>query len=336
MNDFPKTEGAVAPFEAIALAASLTVADVRASAAWYRDVLGFAIAREYERYDDTVARAARDFGLERPAVLTANPLTAAFAPFLWADGVTYFGRDDWASSPARRRYWPAYREAYRRISEQGIAVAAVSQQIIDRIDPRGPHAVVPNGVEVGEWTGPAPAAPAWFDRIPGPRATYVGTLDSRIDAEGIAALARQRPDLQIVLIGPMPNPAEVEGVRGLSNVHIHGRLGRRDVVAVLRATELALLAHRRTPLTEAMSPLKVYEYLAAGAPVIATDLPPVHDLHDRVLLTDTVSDFADAVDRALALGRASEPERLAFVEANSWESRHRVVLDLTFRSGAST
>jgi glycosyltransferase involved in cell wall biosynthesis len=134
----------------------------------------------------------------------------------------------------------------------------------------------------------------------------------------------------------MPNAAEVEGVRGLSNVHVHGRLGRRDVVAVLRATELALLAHRRTPLTEAMSPLKVYEYLAAGAPVIATDLPPVHDLDDRVLLTDTVSDFADVVDRALALGRASEPERLAFVEANSWESRHRIVLDLTFRSGANT
>ena len=52
--------------------------------------------------------------------------------------VTYFGRDDWSSSPAREEYWPAYREAYRRIAESGIGVTAVSQQIIDRIEPAGP------------------------------------------------------------------------------------------------------------------------------------------------------------------------------------------------------
>jgi teichuronic acid biosynthesis glycosyltransferase TuaH len=292
------------------------------------------IARDYETYDRVVGRGARAFGLEHPAVITANPLVAGFAPLQWAGGITYFGRDDWSSSPGRQAYWPAYQEAYRRISERGVAVAAVSEQIIERIRPTGPYAVVPNGVEVPEWTGPAPAPPAWFDRIPGPRATYVGTLDSRIDAEGISELAARRPDLQIVLIGPMPDPSEVTGLKRLPNVHVHGRLGRRDVVAVLRASELALLAHRRTPLTEAMSPLKVYEYLAAGAPVIATDLPPVRALGDRVLLVDSVSDFADVVEPALALGRASEAARLAFVEQNSWASRHRAVLDLVL--GART
>ena len=85
-------------------------------------------------------------------------------------------------------------------------------------------------------------------------------------------------------------------------MHIHPGVGRAELAATLRNAELALVAHRRTPLTEAMSPLKVYEYLAAGSPVISIDLPPVRGLGDRVILVDAVVDFADVVDRALALG----------------------------------
>jgi glycosyltransferase involved in cell wall biosynthesis len=99
----------------------------------------------------------------------------------------------------------------------------------------------------------------------------------------------------------------------------------------LRSAELALVAHRRTPLTEAMSPLKVYEYLAAGSPVISIDLPPVRALGDRVILVDAVADFADVVDRALALGPADELDRQRFIAANSWSARHASVMAIAFR-----
>jgi teichuronic acid biosynthesis glycosyltransferase TuaH len=280
-----------------------------------------------------VRNAADSAGLQTPRFVTANPLVAGFANLEWTDGALYYARDDWLSSPARRKYWPAYREAYRRIAERGHAVAAVSQEIIDRIGPTGPHRVVPNGIEPDEWLGAQPEAPDWFARIPGPRAVYVGTLDSRLDLEGLRALAGARPDLHIVLIGPAPDPSYVAPLRSLPNVHIRGLVGRREVVAVLRNSELTLLAHRRTPLTEAMSPLKVYEYLAAGRPVLATDLRPVHDLGPRVLLSETVEEFADLIDTALAQGVQSEPERQEFVRANAWPSRHREILSLLEGSG---
>jgi hypothetical protein len=56
----------------------------------------------------------------------------------------------------------------------------VTQAIIDRIRPSGPHAVVPNGIEPHEWISPDPA-PAWFGALPGPRLLYVGSLDHRLD-----------------------------------------------------------------------------------------------------------------------------------------------------------
>ncbi|GAA4170332.1 glycosyltransferase family protein [Gryllotalpicola koreensis] len=301
------------------------------------------VARQYAAYDRALRRAAARFGLERPAVITTNPVIAGFAPLAWAGSVTYFGRDDWLTTPAKRRWWPVYAEAYARIARSGIAVTAVSRQIIDRIAAsgvdagglRGASAVVPNGVDPREWLGPAAAPPAWFAALPAPRAVHVGTLDTRIDVEGIAALAAARPELSIVLLGSVPDERDVAPLRPVPNITIAPHVGRAELVAVLRATEITLLAHRRTPLTEAMSPLKLYEYLAAGAPVLAVDLPPVRGLGPRVLLTEDVAGFAGATDAALALGRAPESDRERFVDDNSWRSRHRALLELALPAGAN-
>ncbi len=295
------------------------------------DPPGKSIVRTYRRYDASLRREAERMGLRSPAVITTNPLVAAFCPFAWASSVTYFGRDDWPSSTGRQRYWPAYRAAYRQIRESEIAVAAVSQQIIDRIDPLGPSAVVPNGVEPEEWAGPVPDPPRWLADIPEPRAVYAGTIDQRLDVEGIAQLAGARPDLHIVLLGPAPDPDYVRSLDRLPNVHVHGGVGRSELVAVLRNCQLSLLAHRRTPLTEAMSPLKVYEYLAAGLPVVSIDLPPIRGIDDRVLVAPSTGQMGETVDRALAIGPMSEQERTAFIGRHSWAARHRTILALTQR-----
>ena len=266
-----------------------------------------------------------------PAVITTNPLVAAFSPFGWASSVTYFARDDWLSYSGRQEYWPAYAVAYRQIRESEVGVLAVSQQIIDRIAPRGPHAVVPNGVEPSEWLGRPPAAPDWLARIPGPRAIYVGTIDDRLDVEGVAALARSRPGLQIILLGPAPDPDYTDPLRRHPNVHIHAGVGRAELVSALRNCDVALLAHRRTALTEAMSPLKVYEYLAAGLPVVAIDLPPVRDIDARVIFASSTAAMGDGVDHALSMGTSDEEARAAFVHENSWAARHETVLRMTLR-----
>ncbi len=287
------------------------------------------VERAMAAYDRSLERAARRHGLTHPHVVTAHPFVAGFCEFAWADRVTFFCRDDWLSTTAYRPLWPAFAEAYRRISRSGRSVAAVSQQILDRIDPTGPALVLPNGVEPAEWLGPLPADPDWLAAIPRPRAVYVGTLDQRLDIEGLVELAGKIPELQIVLLGPVGDDDRLTEVEGVPNIHLHDHVGRGELVATLRNADLCLLSHRRTPLTEAMSPLKVYEYLAAGCPVVATDLPPVRSISERVLLSPDVASSDGMVREALALGPWSEPARREFVAANSWRSRHDLLLSLT-------
>ena len=286
------------------------------------------LRRTYARYDASLGRAAARSGMTRPAVITTHPLVAGFSALEWASSCCFYVRDDWSQLPARRPWWPAYRAAFRDVAASGRPVAAVSQVILDRLEPTGPAAVVPNGIEPGEWAGPAPAEPSWFAAVPGPRLVYVGTLDSRLDVEGVLALARARPDLHQVLVGAVGEPDHVAPLMDVPNIHVHRHVGRQEVVAVLRAADACLIPHQRTALTEAMSPLKLYEYLAAGRPVLAVDLLPVRGLGPRVVLTGSAADFTDVVDAALAMGPAPEAERQAFLERHSWRAAHEAILDL--------
>ena len=281
------------------------------------------LAAAYGRYDRAMARAAVARGLRAPVLITTNPFVAAYCPAEWARRVVFYARDDWSELPARRPWWPAYRAAYRELQVNGRAVMAVSPQIIERIAPSGPALVAPNGIDPQEWLGPAPEPPSWFtDAPPGPRAVYVGMLDTRIDAEGLAQVARAHPELQVFLVGTTEDPRHLEALTRLPQVHVHGPVDRADVVSLLRRADVCLIAHRRTRLTEAMSPLKLYEYLAAGAPVLTPAFGPVQGVHPHVLLTDDVPGFTEALPGALALGPMAEEERRAFVAANSWRARH--------------
>ena len=280
--------------------------------------------RAFARWDRRARRAAAGAGLERPAVITTHPLVAGFAPLEWAASVTFYAYDDLAESRPLRRLWPAYEEAYRRIRERGLAVAAVAPAILERIRPRGPSAVVPNGVDPAEWSQPAPA-PEWFTALPGPRLLYVGSLESRIDVDAIARAARAMPEASFALVGPLLEPALFAELGELPNVTIKPPVGREQVVALVGAADACLIPHVDNPLTRAMSPLKLYEYLAGGAPVAALDLAPIRDVSPRVVIRP---DLQEAIAAALVLGRAPEQERREFARANSWGQRQEAIVQM--------
>jgi teichuronic acid biosynthesis glycosyltransferase TuaH len=283
-----------------------------------------AVAGSFRRWDARLRRACRRQGLVRPAVITTHPLVAGFAPLEWASSVTYYAYDDLAELPDLRRSRPAILEAYRRVRELGRGVAAVSPAILDVIRPSGPGVVVPNGVDPEEWSGPQPT-PDWFRSLPGPRLLYVGSLESRVDVDALAMAARSSPDASFALVGPLLDPDHFAELHRLPNVHLRPPASRAEVVGLVTTADVCLLPHLNNALTRAMSPLKLYEYLAGGAPVAALDLEPIRDVSPRVVIRD---DLGQAIGEALALGRALDSERRAFAEANSWSRRQEPILQL--------
>ncbi|HEX5593982.1 MAG TPA: glycosyltransferase [Solirubrobacterales bacterium] len=285
------------------------------------------LERSYARYGRRLRRAAERRGLRRPAVVTAHPFVAAFAELDWAGPVTLLASDDWAAHPAYERWRPAYLAAYERVARRRLRVCAVTQTIVERIEPQGPAAVVPNGVDPEEWLAVGPP-PAWLTELPGPRFLYVGTLDSRLDVEAVLAVARAWPEGSVVLAGPVADPDHLAPLREEPNVHLPGPVPRDQVAALAHAADVCLVPHRQLPLTEAMSPLKIYEYMAGGGPVAATDLPPLRGIEGPLELVAPGGDFVAGVRAALARGPMAEAERQRFVADNAWPQRTDEVLAL--------
>lgn len=284
------------------------------------------VERTFSRYDEIVRRAAATQGLRDPAVVCFHPLAAGFAPFEWAHSVTYYARDDWSALPSYAPWRDVCLESYRRIGDRGRRVVAVSETLMDRLRPPGASAVLPNGIDPAEWLEQC-RTPSWLAGLPRPRLLYVGTLDDRLDLDALERVARAFPSGSVVLVGPTPSGSPVERL-SLPNVHVIASQPRAALVASVRDADLCLLLHRRTALTEAMSPLKLYEYLAAGRPVLATDLAPIRDVHGHVLLAGPDDDVAALARAALERGPLEEEERLRFLDSNSWAGRHQRLLEL--------
>jgi glycosyltransferase involved in cell wall biosynthesis len=284
------------------------------------------IARLYATYERRIRRVAHRRGLSRPAIISANPLLAGYGGFDWAGPVTYYGWDDWAASEPHRRWWPAYEAAFELIRHKRRHVVAVSQTILDRIQPAGRGIVVPNGIVPAEWEVLSDP-PDWFASRPSPRLLYVGSLESRIDVEQLRGLAEDLPDASITLVGSMVDPGHFLSLADVPNIEIRQRVSRDQLPGLVAHADVALIPHVRSSLTEAMSPLKLYEYLAAGVPVASVDLPGTRGISNRVFLAAPGSSLTDAVRQALARGRMSSQERLDFLAAHSWEARFHNLLD---------
>jgi len=145
----------------------------------------------------------------------------------------------------------------------------------------------------------------------------------------VRSVARAWPEGTVALVGPLTEPEHLASLLEEPNVVSHGAVERRQVAALACAADACLVPHNQTPLTEAMSPLKLYEYLASGRPVVATDLEPVRRVEGPVTRVAPGGDFVAGVRAALAAGPVSEQQRQRAIATNSWATRSSEVMDLS-------
>ncbi|HEX3365465.1 glycosyltransferase [Phenylobacterium sp.] len=285
------------------------------------------LRRSYEAYDARVRQAAGDLGLQDPAIITTNPFYAAYGSLDWAGPVTYYGFDDWAAYDGHNRHWPDYNHAYCEIRRRGHRVCAVSQHLLNILDPTGPGLVVPNGVVPEEWQEPW-SVPDWFHGLPGPTILYTGAIHSRLDLAAVRQVAERFSSGTLLFVGPIAHPEVAHRLSQIRGVQVRDPLPRHLIAGLTRSVDVCIMPHLRNPLTESMSPLKLYEYCAAGRPVATTDIAPVRDIHGHIVLVPEGGAFADGVEKALAIGPMTEDERQAFIRGNSWRGRHDAILRL--------
>ena len=165
----------------------------------------------------------------------------------------------------------------------------------------------PSSVDMAHFASANGIPEAWEQmEIPRPRLGFFGVIDERIDLEILYHLAAERPEWQIVLIGPVSRVPESLLPRA-ANLHYMGQRAYEDLPGFLAGWDVCLMPFALNASTRFLSPTKVLEYMAADRPIVSSPLPDVTEPYgDIVYLGRGAAGFLEACDRAL---HDSEPNR---------------------------
>ncbi len=223
------------------------------------------------------------------------------------------------------------RELDAQLTRRADLVFCTAQSLVAERLPLNPHTYyLPNAVDFSAFSPkdlpPSPSHP--------PTLAVVGGINAKVDLALLAAVAEQRPDWLLRLVGPVSygaDEAALARLRVLPNVHFAGAVPPEQVPAVLAACEVGLIPYRLNEQTRHVNPLKVYEYLAAGRAVVATSLPELVPFSPLLVrLADDARTFVAAIAAALAEGNTPDrvAARRAVAAANTWDHRVAHMIEL--------
>lgn len=184
---------------------------------------------------------------------------------------------------------------------------------------------LPGGVDIDLFDPTqVPNLPADIASLPKPRIGLVGTLDNRLDIELLVYCAQNLPEASFVFVGPVKRHLiNLNSLEELPNVHFFSARPHTEIPAVVATFDTCLIPYRVTPYTEGVSPLKLYEYLAMGKPVIATNLPYLRREANHIRLASTPEAFLAQVKAALATPPEAKKQAQwrSVSEGYSWENQ---------------
>ncbi|HET6203995.1 MAG TPA: glycosyltransferase [Planctomycetota bacterium] len=277
-------------------------------------------------------RAMRRLGIAGPLLWVNRPaepwLLEAAGP---SRGLVLHWSDDWEAFAS-----PPEREPTRRRTEallrRADLVFAVSPGLRARAEALNPNAfLLPNATDPAffEAAGDPATAPApELADLPRPILGFVGFLSPRLDFPLLEAIARRRPEWTFAFVGPERRLAGAgEAFFSLPNVRRLGPRPAAEIPRYYRGMDVCLVPFRRDESTRDADAIKLYEYLAAGRPVVATDAAGADRAREFVRVAEGAEAFERAVREALARHDPGEVERgRAFARRNSWEARAQEVV----------
>lgn len=272
-----------------------------------------------------IRRQMKKLGFSKPITWTYAPSSADVVGRLGEAKVVYHCVDEFSAfSDAPQTAIQEMEETLLKKADMVIVSASTLQESKRRWNPNT-H-LVRHGVDYEHFkkaVDPQTKIPADLARLPRPIIGFHGLIADWVDLALVRKMALQHPEWSIVLLGA--SITDLSPVAGLKNVHLLGKRPYESLPGYCKGFDVAILPFVVNRLTLYANPLKLREYLAAGLPVVSTDLPEVRSLGGDIRIGRSHSGFIEHVSELIEKGAVGpSPARSNTMEQESWD--HKVEL----------
>ena len=266
----------------------------------------------------SICSAARQVGWEIDLVWTHLPGTADLPTDL---PLVYECVDDHAAFSQMSYLWrqTVVEQLEHKLLQRAWRVFASSELLLSKCSRvRSDAVLVGNGADVEHFAVCAQGYSAAL-AMSHPIVGFYGGVGPWIDLDLIAGAAALRPDLNFVVIGPVDSA--VKQPERLPNLHFLGFVAYQALPQYLADFDVALVPFRNVGVTQSVNPLKLYEYFAAGKPVIVPDIPELTRWQPLVYVATTAAELVEQVEQSLKEPSELKVSRQMVAAENSWEAK---------------
>lgn len=262
--------------------------------------------------------------------VTTLPIVSELIGLLAVRRWVYYCVDDFGEWPGLDQQ--ALRRMEGRLINDADELIAVSGTLYEKLGRSGRSvSLLTHGVDREFWAAPTTDVVPELAHLERPLIVFWGVVDRRMDALYIQRLAADLQHGTIVLLGPEDDPDP--GVVRAPRVVRLAPLAFSQLPWVAHEAAVLIMPYADLPVTRAIQPLKLKEYLATGKPTVVRDLPANREWWDCLDLADSPEVFSQLVRRRLDTGLPDNQRAArARLDAESWTAKARRFAQLVFGS----
>lgn len=285
-----------------------------------------------------VRRALRRLDFRQAVLWTYNPLVLEYLGDLPWHRIVYHCVDELTGSPGLPK--EIVEQCERALIRHADLVVVSAPTLAESKRPLARRLeYLPNPADFRHFScaaDPDVAPAAELTPIPRPRIGFVGAISEyKVDTQTLRTVFGGRRDWHLVMVGPLGEGdpgTSVDELRALPNVHFLGTQAFERLPLLIRGFDVCLLPSRLNKYTEHMFPLKFFEYLASGKPVVMPPLPALHEYWHLAYIASAgdASAFTSSIAEALVEPENApiRSERILEASRHDWDLQAKRLMDL--------
>ena len=259
------------------------------------------------------------------------PLTEAAMSTLQPKFTIFDAVDNWAEHSSYAGMKERLKKSYEYIKNNVDVIFTVADDLQNLFDHQKNVYWIPNGVDLKHYQKPWRLVNRDISDLPKPIIGYIGVIQNRVDLELIKYLAKENPHYSLVLCGPVWYRDDFKALEEYKNIHLLGFKHYEEAPMYINFFDVGIIPHKKDNFISSTNPMKMYEYLACGKPVVASESAGAEMFQGEALIAENYEDFNLKIRQALkSTSEEDKQRRQKLIEKHSWSKAVQQMLEIIY------